>query len=310
MAIIPRNIEWSDPVRFDDQDYGFRDQAAPAEITRKVRVRGGFEFEFETYEEYRFKLFALMRPIGRQLEASELPERSRRAIMDRIFDRVYDFHRQSLEALRQVREERGFVEDIRAGDAVYRLRRPLGVTATTSSPNTWSFEVDEFSPRFVGEGASLAEARSDWERAVHSAFQSLVRLRPFRMSDEQRQDWDLLQRLIDVEHYWKTTPVKLRELGFVSAVRRGPCQVTWLDGMQVEDVTPDQMPREFAGFAGGQWFEAIVERDPGTHTLRRVCYVQPVEPLPEMSEEELKSWYHSLPKADTLPPSDSDWSTL
>ena len=284
---------------------------------RKVSYLGMVAFAFdydpvtESYQDFRSRWFANLGVVIEGLEESEMGEESRRAIGAELFDHWYDYTGPVWASTGEiVAQHRETIHELRSGDALYSLRQPVRGAAKAASSGRWLFEVEEFSPTFVGEGASVAEARTDWRQAVHAAFQSLVRLRPLRMSEEQKQEWDVLKRLIDVEHYWRTTPVRLRELGFVSGVRRGPCQITWLDGMLVEDVTLEQMPRESAGFAQGQWFEAIVEREPDTHALRRVTYVQPVDPLPEMSEDELKTWYQSLRSADSLPPSESDWSTL
>ena len=63
-------------------------------------------------------------------------------------------------------------------------------------------------------------------------------------------------------------------MGKVSKVRHAPCEVVWIDGNK-EEVSLAAAPAEFAGFALGQWFEAIVERDPGTWRVRRILECGP-----------------------------------
>jgi len=207
-------------------------------------------------------------------------------------------------------EDNGVVEEFRSADTWYRLRTPLDSESEQRAHDAWEFRVQEFSPRFIGRGATCEEAIANWRSAVHTSFQSLVRLRPFRMTDEQKDEWSLLQRLIDVEHYWRTAPLTLREIGFVSLASGADRRITWLDGQRVEEVGLDRMPAEFAAFRQGDWFEAVVQREPETYGLRCVLHVRKTDPLHRMTEEELKQWYDSLPTTDSLPESGSDWATL
>jgi hypothetical protein len=145
------------------------------------------------------------------------------------------------------------------------------------------------------------------EDQVHEGFQDLYGKRPFEMTREEAQRWDILETMIDVVSYQNETPVVVRQLGQVTQVHRGPRQITWVDGRK-EIVGLDVMPPEFARFKPGQPFEAVVERDPVTGQLRRVRYVHRVASLRGLSDSELAKFWNSLPGTSTLPESTMDWS--
>ncbi len=170
--------------------------------------------------------------------------------------------------------------------------------------------MDQFGPQFIGKGDSIAAARRDFLNQIHSAFQSLVRLRPFQMNETQRVDWQMLESLIDVDRYWDSVPVALLETGVVSSDTADGWEIVWLDGERRELIPSERTLPEFAAFKQGQWFEAIVERQPRTYTLQKLRYVRPIEPIREMSEEEFRQWVDSLPSGEDVPKSGTDWATL
>lgn len=130
------------------------------------------------------------------------------------------------------------------------------------------------------------------------------------MSEDEKADWAVLSELIDVEHYRKTTPIRQQETGCISSVQSGVCEITWLGSDTVETVSLENASPEFAGFDRGQWFEALVERNREDYSLSKVIHVQPIEPIKEMSDDEWKDWLSSLPTTESLPKSDTDWSTF
>ena len=175
----------------------------------------------------------------------------------------------------------------------------------------WSFAAENADlPRFRGSGESRETASANWRHLMHRRFQQLVRKRPFRMTEEEKADWEILSQLIDVEHYRKTTPIKRQETGFISALRSGVCEITWLGSEAVEELSLENAAPEFAGFGEGQWFEALVERNRGDYSLSKVIHAQPIDPIEGMTDEEWREWLSSLPTTETLPKSDTDWSTF
>jgi hypothetical protein len=223
------------------------------------------------------------------------------------YDRVSLADSATVEVVKSRKEP---IETIQVGNTEYKLRKPSSTDAMPVADGTWEFRVDAIGQRFVGRGTTISEARNDFRLLIHSTFQSLVRIRPFRMTEEQIADWKALDIAIDVEEYWRTVPIALREVGFVSSSRRGNWQVTWLDGRLIEEVNANQVPDEFFSYVENQWFEAIVERDPGSRKLRRLIYVQQVDPVRQLTEDERKTWFDSLPGSDSLPKSDLTWKTL
>ena len=91
--------------------------------------------------------------------------------------------------------------------------------------------------------------------------------------------------MIDVDKYRDSVPLTLLEVGFVSEWNADRWVVVWLDGRRAETVTVEQTPPEFAAFQPGQWFEALVEREPRSYALRKLCFVRTTEPLREIDRK-------------------------
>ena len=207
-------------------------------------------------------------------------------------------------------EEIEQIDQVVFGANAYPMRATVSARANAHSSHAWTYSVDDFSPRFVGKGETFALARRDWQEQVHRRFQQLVRKRPFRMSEDEKADWAVLSELIDVEHYRKTTPIKQQETGRISTLQSGVCEITWLGSDAVETVNLENASPEFAAFAVGQWFEALVERNREDYSLSKVIHAQAIEPIKEMTDNEWKDWLSSLPTTESLPKSDTDWSTF
>lgn len=209
-------------------------------------------------------------------------------------------------------KEDGKCQEFRVGDIWYRFRPEYGVPLESDqdSDGKWTFGSVDEPLRFLGHGQSREAAAENWRNQIHSRFQQLVRKRPFRMAEDEKADWAILSRLIDVEHYWKTTPIMQQETGWVSRIQSGICEFTWLGSETTETVSLEHVPPEFAGFGEGQWFEALVERKRDDYSLNKVIHARPIDPIKEMTDEEMKEWFSSLPTTETLPKSDTDWSTF
>ncbi len=208
--------------------------------------------------------------------------------------------------------EDGKCQEFRVGDTWYRFKAEYGVPleGRQESDGTWGFGVADETSSFLGHGQSREAAANDWRYRVHTRFQQLVRSRPFRMSEEEKADWAILSELIDVERYWRNTPIKQQETGWISSILSGICEITWLGSETTETVSLEHVPPEFASFGEGQWFEALVERKRDNYTLNKVIHARPIDPIKEMTDEEMKEWFSSLPTTETLPKSDTDWNTF
>jgi hypothetical protein len=207
---------------------------------------------------------------------------------------------------RQRGEESHTIKELASGDTIYHLRRPCRACYRTSLPEHVEFVVEGFEPVFIGRGESAPVAEADWIEQVHSAFQHLYRKMPFEMTPSEAARWTVLEQAVDVDAYSRQTPVIFRQLGKVSKVRHAPSEVLWIDGSK-EAVGRAVAPAEFAGFTLGQWFEALVERDPGTWQVRRILNVVATEPVERMSRERLKKFWAALPTTSSLPRSLRDW---
>ncbi len=201
------------------------------------------------------------------------------------------------------------LSQIQVGEALYHLRRPVQGMPILVGRAEWEFWVEGFSPLFVGRGTHAEAAYRDWCDQVHEAFQDLYRQRPFDMAPDDLKKWDVLQDLIDVAAYQNEAPVLVRQLGQITQARPKPRQITWADGSKENNIDLRLLPEEFAGYKPGQWFEAIVERDPITWRLRRVRFVQRVPSLNPLSGADLERYWASLPTTASLPRSKRDWTT-
>jgi hypothetical protein len=150
-------------------------------------------------------------------------------------------------------------------------------------------------------------ARDDWLYQVHETFQDLYGKRAFEMSEAELNTWGLLEDMIDVVGYRNSTPLILREVGWVSRARPEPNRIRWIDGRQ-ESVDLESMPGAFAAYKPGQWFEAVVERDSLTGRLLQVVSVQRIPAMHPMSEGRLSEFLQSLPGTNELPDSDESWT--
>lgn len=301
---------WVKEVRREKQ----RRRRIARKWTISIQHHVQFEPETVTFDELRRQIWRAIPSVSQALAENEFPVACRPKILSRAFDDLSDVSQLLWQGLcDEAKRESGRAEkvvDLRVGPVTYHLQRALKLQVTPRADHAWEFAIEQFAPRFVGVGDSISSAKRDCLNRIHGAFQSLVRLRPFRMTEQQRSDWELLVKLIDVDKYWDSVPLTLLEVGFVSEWKADRWVVVWLDGRRAETVTVEQTPPEFAAFQPGQWFEALVEREPRSYALRKLCFVRTTEPLREMSESELRQWLDELPSGENLPKSGSEWATL
>ena len=199
---------------------------------------------------------------------------------------------------------------IRVGGTEYELRRAIQGRLYPSDNGHYEFVVDALAAYIVGRGDTADSAADDWRNKLHAAVQQLLAARPFEMSNSDVARWRALESVIDMAQYRRTTPVRMRQLGRVEYLRHPfPKAIHWT-GTGRERIALETMPPEFAGFKPGQWIEAICERDPLTGRLLRVTHVEPIPALRFMSREQQDEFLQSLPRGDSLPESDLDWTRL
>jgi hypothetical protein len=200
-----------------------------------------------------------------------------------------------------------YLSDIRIGETCYRLRQTLLGEFLPVDKGLCEFWVGGFSPTFIGNGVQALEAYHDWRDRVHEAFQSLYGKAAFELSEEEQQQWRVLENIIDVVGYRNETPVVVRQLGKVVQSRPLPRKIEWIDGKS-EIVRLENMPGEFAGYKPGQPFEADVERDPLTWRLLRVRSIRRISTITPMTPAKLQEFWQSLPATNSLPISDRKWT--
>ncbi|MBM4094906.1 MAG: hypothetical protein FJ276_36675 [Planctomycetes bacterium] len=176
-----------------------------------------------------------------------------------------------------------------------------------ANDGTCEFWVEGFSPEFAGKGLHAHEAYRDWRDQVHEAFQDLYGKRPFEMSEEGLDRWQILEDMFDVVGYRNEASVTVRQVGQVTQARPLPRRITWVDGTS-EFVNLDDMPGEFASYKPGQPFEADVERDPLTWKIRTVRFVRRIRAIQPMADGELQVFWQSLPATSALPSSERSWT--
>ncbi len=199
---------------------------------------------------------------------------------------------------------------IRVGGTQYALRRAVEGGVYPVGDGQHEFVVDALAPHIVGRGDTADAAVGDWRNKVHAAVQHLLAVRPFEMSESDIERWRAVESIIDISHYRRTAPIRMRQLGSVDyGMRSFPTAVRWADGRR-DVVDLGSMPAGFAGLRPGQWIEAICERDPLTGLLLRITDIQPVSEVRLMSVEQQDGFLKSLPTGESLPESDLDWTQL
>ena len=193
-------------------------------------------------------------------------------------------------------------KNIQIGTTKYPLARPISGNMTLDG-DQWALRMQGLTPAFLGKGKSPARAEQDLKNQVHTVFQHLYGMRPFQMSADERATWSLLQSFIDVAAYIRETPVRSRDVGHIEWLRglrfgvgKYGLKIRWMDG-KADYVKYERAPKEFAALRPGCWFEAIVERDAVAWRLKRILFVNRIEPLQPMSPEQASEHWDRLPVA-------------
>ena len=155
---------------------------------------------------------------------------------------------------------RSTFEELTFGRENYPLWRPVaGRLLPDPQANRYVFQLNGLS-NVSGAGDTPQEAIDAFLEQFHIRFQELVFKRPFEMDGSEKNAWDEIRRLVDVELYRSRIPVLVRQFGEIVSTRPGHRMVCW-EGIGNEPVDLAKYPGEFASFRVGQPFEAYVERD-------------------------------------------------
>ena len=201
------------------------------------------------------------------------------------------------------------VKAIRVGGAVYPFKRPLtGRFGKKAGGKT--FSIEEFGQKFVGEGETPEDAKRNAYEQIHMVIQRVLATPEANRTSEQRNQWELISRFVDIASYERQRAVKPVWRGVVMQAAPGSWRVKWSRSGKEECVPLEKMPEEFAAYRPGDWFEARVAYDPGGERLLYVHEVWAVDPAEEMSPEEADQLWQAIPKADDLPKSGDDWTKL
>jgi sRNA-binding carbon storage regulator CsrA len=176
----------------------------------------------------------------------------------------------------------------------------IAVNASGTKQTPGRFEVEGFENLVVGRGRSVETARADWENRLHTKFQKLYPLQDHEMSKRQRQTWEKLTHLVDVEAYRKTVSVVGREIGQVVASGRHGRVILWQGGRR-DKVRFSRAPGELVLVKKGEWLQAMVARHPDTYQIRRIVWLKPYTPWTGKLDDAHQAKVERIPTIATLP---------
>jgi CheY-like chemotaxis protein len=206
-----------------------------------------------------------------------------------------------------LKPERRTLTTIEIGLSIYPLIAPIEVIFHEEI--SFSLTCKAFGDLFQGKGDRFNRAYEDWRDQIHIAFQRALFKRPFEMTGEDLACWEALHKVIDVKAYKDSTPQCSLETGLVEIDTPGSFVIKWWPSGRREKVDLALMPPEFASFPRGQWFEAVVERLPRISTICRAVYVQTVDPIEPMVDNDLYNYWEAMKSTRELPESNRKWTT-
>ena len=195
------------------------------------------------------------------------------------------------------------------GTTIYPLKQSLTEICTQIEQEEFAYEIKEL-PELIGKGVTKSEAQQDFMRQFHIRFQSQIGVPQFRRSQEEQSAWRAFETVVDIEKYKAHQPAVSQQIGMLQTKDYNAWSVWWLDGDGVETVDLAVTPPEFAALEVGQWFEALIERDPVSLSMNRILYVKCRPPLRDLSSKDAAAWLNSLPTGNHLPEASSDLSMI
>lgn len=193
-----------------------------------------------------------------------------------------------------VRDERGYS---------FPLRDELWVTVYPPQENGyWRAVGETVGSAVVGRGLTSEEALRDWRKRFRMTIESFLEMRPFEMTEEDKDLWTRIQAVIDVPRYKATKPMIFKQVGKVYQIRGVRVKIEWEDGLR-ETVDPNVFDEAFSRFRVGQPFEVVVTRHPLTFRLIRADALRRLPADRPVSQERSNAiWERAVgsPKVPTL----------
>jgi hypothetical protein len=188
--------------------------------------------------------------------------------------------------------------DMRVGETQYRFIGPAAVSYVPRAEG-WICYVNGLTG-WLGTGGTPEQAFDELKLQLHTTFQTLLRKRPFEMTEEEHSKWVQLTSVIDLLYYRTTTPVVTREIGQVSfdQIAR-PHHIEWINGTRYL-IDPQRTPGELMSCRTGQWIEAMVRRDPVSYAVLGIDSIHKIS-FHVPGESELNSVWKAMPDAHSDP---------
>jgi len=180
------------------------------------------------------------------------------------------------------------VGNFKVGDCKYHPIAPLhGSYEPPMNGHRGRFLVAGLEDCVVGYGATLFEARRDWELGVDALIQNLLATLDFERTGEQAKLWSKLFEYFDLNEIRYANPLRIRAFGQLIGVRGHKYRIQWIDGSR-NIVERKNIPAELVRFNVGQPFDAVVSRDARTWKLIRIDSVFAAKSLPNVSIDEAR----------------------
>lgn len=192
------------------------------------------------------------------------------------------------------------VDRIAVGGATYLLRTPMTV-AIRKPDNEFEAVLGKLEAVGIfGKGNSPDSARSKLNHAIHRNFQRLYKTHAMQRSEQDEAIWGELARLFDVEQYKENRSSFVKCSGQVTAVNEAGIVFDWSGGSELN--LPNQvLEPEWGKIEAGDWCDAVIERRAGDWKILRAIFMGKINPPQQLSVEEAKELWKSLPKAKLYP---------
>lgn len=192
------------------------------------------------------------------------------------------------------------VTGLMVGNVLYQWRRPFKGEYRQSS-NGCEYTMQGFAPAIRGKGLTEEEAVESWVGEFHSLFQRLWRHHGtgFKAKEDVKL-WSGLKASVDIELYSGSESVTLKQVGCIMGADTLTRSVRWIGDDEDEYVSLGSTPGGFAGYEVGEWFNAIVERDPDTWELVEISHCDVLPREPDLSEEEMEALLTARPGTTSL----------
>lgn len=190
---------------------------------------------------------------------------------------------------------RQLIGNFKVGDVIYQMRQSLQATYEPPIANTGGrFLVTQLAKVVIGRGPDLESAKYDWELKVDEKIQTLLAKQDFERTNEDIEEWEMLNRHFNLAELKYSTPADVRVYGCLEKIRGHIRQVRWLDGT-ISKFRRHQIPARMVTFKPGQPFEAILKRDSRNWKVLSISAVFPSHSLHEVSEAEAEAILGNIP---------------